>query len=253
MAELRRNRVKHKLAEGGVATVPMGPVTPDIIEHLCQLDFDGIWIEGEHGPIDFRDIPDMSRACDLWGKTSIVRVNLNLAGVIYRTLDNGAMGIVVPHVDTAEEARAVVDAAKFAPLGSRGSYTSRQGYGVEDYLRKANEETLVVVLLESATAMKNLSEILNVDNIDVFFIAPGDLAQSMGYLGQPAHSEVLAAVDKGFDQINAAGKVAGTMVPDGSVDRWLEKGVRFLGVTWMPWLSAGAKSYLDRVAAASPR
>ena len=95
MAELRPNRVKNKLAAGLAATVVAGPHNAEMIEHLGALGVDGVWIEGEHGPIDYADIPDLTRACDLWGITSVVRVNLNLPGVIYRTLDVGATGIVV--------------------------------------------------------------------------------------------------------------------------------------------------------------
>ena len=153
-----------------------------MVEFMGTLDFDGVWVEGEHGPIDFADIPDITRACDLWGLTSVVRVNANEPGTIYRTLDVGAQGIVVPHVNTADEARAVVDASKFAPIGHRGMFTSRQGTGVADYVHKANDHTLVVILIEDIIAANNLSEILEVDNIDVFFVAPGDLAQSLSLI-----------------------------------------------------------------------
>ena len=141
MAELRPNLAKRKLNEGKVVSVAMGPITGDLIEIFSQLDFDAIWLEAEHGPVDFADIPDLTRACDVWGKTSIVRVNQVNTGDIYRTLDSGAMGICVPHVNTASEARAVVDAAKFGPIGHRGMYTSRQGIGVNEYVKKANDET----------------------------------------------------------------------------------------------------------------
>ena len=251
MAELRRNRAKHKLREGGVVSVVQGVMTPDLIEVFGPFGFDGMWIEAEHGPIDFKDIPDLTRACDLWGITSVARVNLNLPGVIYRTLDVGAQAIVVPHVNTAEEARAVVDAAKFHPLGSRGSFTGRQGIGVDSYIAKANDETMVVVLIEDIVAIDNLSEILKVDHIDVFFVAPSDLAQSMGYPGQATRPEVLATVDRAIAQIIDAGRVAGAMVNDSTVESYIAKGARFLGVPWAAWLSAGAKGYLERVAAAA--
>ena len=253
MAELRENKVKHKLERGEVASVIQGYMTtPDLVEFFGESGFDGVWIEAEHGPIDFKDIADFTRACDLWGMTSIVRVNLNLPGVIYRTLDQGAQGIVVPHVNTADEARAVVDAAKFHPLGSRGSHTSRQGLGVEDYFAKANDETMVVVLIEDIVAVDNLAQILAVDSIDVFFVAPGDLAQSMGYPGQPTHPEVLATVDRAIEQIARAGRVAGFTVSDSTVESYIAKGGRFLIIGWSPWLASAGRAYLDKVAAASP-
>ncbi|MDA1189944.1 MAG: hypothetical protein O2854_09775, partial [Chloroflexi bacterium] len=68
MAELRKNKAKEKLAKGGIVSVPMGPATPELLEHFAQLDFDALWIEAEHGDVDFADIPDLTRACDIWGK-----------------------------------------------------------------------------------------------------------------------------------------------------------------------------------------
>src|SRR5689334_7945266 len=119
-----------------------------MVDFLGQFGFDGIWIECEHGPVSWEQIGDMSRACDLWNMASVVRVNDNQPGLIYRALDRGASGIVVPHVSTKAEAEQVVQAAKFAPIGLRGMYGSRRSYGVKDYFRRANDDTLVVVLIE---------------------------------------------------------------------------------------------------------
>ena len=94
----------------------------------------------------------------------------NDQGLIYRTLDCGAMGIAVPHVNTKKEAQNVVDGTKFAPIGHRGMFTSRQGYGVDNYFEVANSQTMVVVLIEDIVAIDNLDEILTVDHIDVFFV-----------------------------------------------------------------------------------
>ncbi len=253
MAQLRQNRVKHKLQRGEVATAVQGYNTSDIIDFLGPLGFDCIRIEAEHGPVDFGDIADLTRACDLWGMTSVVRVNLNLPGVIYRTLDQGAQGILVPHVNTADEARAVVDAAKFSPIGHRGNYTSRQGHGVPDYFSRANDETLIVVLIEDIVGVNNLPEILPVEHIDVFTVPPGDLAQSMGHPGQTSHPDVQATIDKAIGEITSAGRVAGTLVNDSTVEAYIEKGVRFLTIGWPAWVEAGARSYLEKVSAASRR
>src|ERR1043166_8781577 len=137
---IRPNRVKDKLAAGQLAT----------------LDVDGIWLEGEHGGVDYADLGNLTRACDLWGKTSIVRVMDNEYATIYRTLDRGAQGICVPHVNTRAEAEAVVAAAKFAPLGKRGMFTSRQGFGVGDYFKTANDQSLLLILIEDIVAVRNL-------------------------------------------------------------------------------------------------
>ncbi|MDP6455263.1 MAG: aldolase/citrate lyase family protein [SAR202 cluster bacterium] len=251
MAEIRENKVKRKLEQGEVSVVLSGNTTPDMVEFMGTLGFDGVWVEGEHGPVDFADIPDITRACDLWGLTSVVRVNQNEPGTIYRTMDVGAQGIVVPHVNTADEARAVVDATKFAPIGHRGMFTSRQGIGVPDYVHKANDETLVVILIEDIISANNLSEILEVDNIDVFFVAPGDLAQSMGHLGQVTHPEVQSVIDNAFAQIKAAGRVSGALANDANIENYISQGVTFFMTGWVPWAAAGARNFLDTVARAS--
>jgi 4-hydroxy-2-oxoheptanedioate aldolase len=250
LAQIRPNKAKHKLEQGGTVIVLGGSNDAEFIDQVGPLGFDAVWIEGEHGPVDFKDIPGATRACDLWGMTSVVRVNLNLPGVIYRTLDVGAQGIVVPHVNTADEARAVVDAAKFGPIGHRGAYTSRQGFGVPDYVARANDETLLVILIEDIIAVNNLADILTVDHIDVFFVAPGDLAQSMGYPGQANHPDVQAIVDKAVAQINAAGKVAGGVTSEATVVDDIRRGVRFLNMNWTALLTAAATGFLEKAATA---
>ena len=251
MANLRENRAKHKLERGEIVTVVSGLNTASMVDYLGQFGFDAAWIESEHGPVDFADIPDITRACDLWDMTSIVRVNQNNYGVIYRTLDLGAQGVAVPHVNTAEEARAVVEAAKFHPLGGRGITTSRQGYDVPDFVHQANDESLVMILIEDIVAIKNLAEILTVDHIDCFFVAPGDLAQTMGYLGQASHPDVVSVIDKALDQITGSGRVAGGLVSDDTVEHFIDKGARLLYTSWTSWVGVGARGFLDRVAAAS--
>ena len=107
MATIRANRVKQKLAAGQTVLSVGGIDSPDLIDLIGSAGADAIWLEGEHGPIDYGHIPDLTRACDLWGMTSVVRVNALAYGPIYRTLDLGAQGICVPHIDTGEDARRV--------------------------------------------------------------------------------------------------------------------------------------------------
>src|SRR5512138_862132 len=217
---IRPNRVKQRLAAGQVATIVAGTNEPDLIDQLGTLDVDGIWLEGEHGGVDFGELGNLTRACDLWGKTSVVRVMDNDYATIYRTLDRGAQGIVVPHVNTRAEAQAAVEAAKFAPLGKRGMFTSRQGFGVTDYLKTANDQSLVIVLIEDIVAVNNLEEILKTDHIDVFFVAPNDLATSMGHIGNMGHPDVQKTVDGAIAKITQAGRKAGTLVNSGNVERY---------------------------------
>ncbi len=243
MPELRPNRVKQKLAAGECAVAIQGLVTGDMIDQIGPTDADAVWIEGEHGAIDFNDIGDQSRACDLWGKTPIVRVNSHDYGLIYRTLDRGAQGIVAPHVNTREQAESIVRAAKFAPMGMRGMFTSRQGIGVTDYVKIANQHTLIVVLIEDIEAVRNLDEILEVDNIDCFFVAPGDLAQTMGHLGEVGHPEVQATIAEAITKIAAAGRTPGGLVDQTTVGSYRAMGARFFLTGIDGWISAGINSF----------
>ena len=248
---MRENRVKAKLNAGETAVVLSGHMTPDIVDSLGPLGFDGVWIEAEHGPIDFKDIPDLTRAADIWGMTSVVRVNLNVPGVIYRTLDVGAQGIVVPHVNTKAEAQAVVSAGKFAPIGERGMFGSRQSYGVDNYFAEANDQSLLIVLIEDIVAVNNLDEILEVDDIDVFFVAPSDLAQSMGYIGQLSHPDVTGTIEGAITKIAAAGRTPGALATDANVESYVEMGVKFMMTGWPAWVAAGASEFQRKVAGAT--
>jgi 4-hydroxy-2-oxoheptanedioate aldolase len=248
---IRPNRVKQKLAAGEVALVLSGTNDPDLIDQLGPLHPDGVWLEGEHGGVDYADLGNLTRACDLWGMTSVVRVMDNDYATIYRTLDRGAQGIVVPHVNTRDEGEAVVAAGKFAPLGKRGMFTSRQGFGVDDYFHAANDQSLLVVLIEDIVAVGHLDEILKVDHIDVFFVAPNDLATSMGHLGKLGHPEVQQTVDGALTKIARAGRTAGMLVNNTNVERYTRMGVRLVMTSFFPWIQAGAKELMERAAAGS--
>lgn len=242
-------QIKRKLADGRPVTVLSGNHNTDMAEFLCQLGIDGLWIECEHGPVGWEQIGDFSRACDLWDVASIVRVNANEPWLITRTLDRGASGIVVPHVSTRAAAEQVVQSAKFGPIGARGMFGGRRSFGVPDYFTRANEETLVVVLIEEIEAIRNLAEILAVDHIDVFFVAPSDLAQTMGHTGNHGHPEVQEAIDRALGQIVRAGRTAGTLVTDDNVGRYLDLGVRFVFTSWNAWVARGLREFQGRVAA----
>lgn len=244
--EIRTNRVKQKLADGDLAYVISGLTNADDIDIFGPNGYDGVWLEGEHGNVDAAQIGDLTRACDLWGMTSLIRVNRNDQGLIYRTLDCGAMGIAVPHVNTKAEAQNVVDGAKFAPIGYRGMFTSRQGYGVDNYFDVANSQTLVVVLIEDIVAINNLDDILTVDHIDVFFVAPSDLATSMGHIGNINHPDVQNTIDAALARIQAAGRVAGTLTMDDTVEKYVKAGVRFLMTSVGAWIKSGASAFKER-------
>ena len=247
MPEIRTNPAKEKLQRGEAVSVISGLMSSEIIDFLGPVGFDAAWIECEHGPVSWEQISDMTRACDLWGMASVTRVNSNDPGLITRTLDRGSMGIVVPHINTRADAEQAMMSAKFAPLGCRGMFGGRQSFGVPDYFHQANDQTMVVVLLEEVQALQNLDEILRVDYIDVFFVAPSDLSQTMGHIGNPGHPEVQTAIDRAIEKIVSSGRTAGTLVSDDNVAAYAEKGVKFLMTSWNGWVARAGAEFLGRI------
>ena len=243
------NGLRKKMQAGHAVGIVSGHHNTDMVDYLGQFGLDGVWIECEHGPVDWDEIGDFTRAADLWGMASIVRIPVGEPWVITRVLDRGASGFVVPHVSTRAYAEKVAEASRFAPLGLRGMYGGRRSYGVTDYYNRANEEVCVVVLIEEIEAVRNLPEILKVPGIDVFFVAPSDLAQTMGHIGNLTHPEVQQTIDGALKRIVDAGRIAGTLVTDENRERYLEMGVKFTMTGWLAWAAKGMREYkavLDR-------
>ncbi len=240
---LRPNRIKRKIAAGEVAFIVSGMTHPDDIDAIGSLGIDGAWLEGEHGASDPAELGNLTRACDIWGMTSVARINKNDQGMIYRTLDRGAQAIVVPHVNTKAEAKNVVQGGKFAPIGQRGLFTSRQGYGVDNYMQVANDETSLIVLIEDIAAYENLDEILSVDHIDSFFVAPSDFAASMGHIGDNNHPDVQVKIAASIEKIVNSGRTAGTLATNDNVGKFVEMGVKLFMVPSAPWIAAGVAEF----------
>jgi 2-keto-3-deoxy-L-rhamnonate aldolase RhmA len=249
---VRTNTAKAKLAAGHpVSVVNPAYTAPGLVELLGHLGFDVIFIDCEHGPAGWDAVEDMVRAAELVGATPIVRVQANEPSTITRALDRGAGGVQIPHVNTRAEAEAAVRHAKFHPIGHRGFAGGRAALGekMSEYARRANAETMVVVMLEETEALDHLDAILGVEHVDVFFVAPGDLAQSMGYPGQTDHPRVQAAVEDAVARIRAAGRAPGVLATPATVRRWIERGALYLYVSLAALLDPGAKEFL----AAFPR
>ena len=183
----------------------------------------------------------------------IVRPVGNRPELIAPFLDRGAWGVQVPHVNTAEEARAAVEAVKYAPEGQRGIFSGGRpaGYGFKgttaDYARDANRQTLVCLMLEEVIAIENLPEMVAVPGVDVYFIGSGDLSQSMGYTGQQAHPEVQAMMERGVKVITGAGRIAGCSCPDTLIPKFLGLGVQYFHSTVGRLLQHGSDAYLQKV------
>ena len=245
----RRNSVKAKLLAGEVAVVTAGHSgSADTIDLMGSFGLDGFWIEGEHGPMSWSAIGDQSRAADLWGMTALVRVSRLDSSLITRALSLGAHGIVIPGVRTPDEARAIVRAVKFAPVGERGVTLGRRSYTRPEFLHEENDDTVIVVQLEDPEALANAEAIAAVAHIDVAMVAQNDLAQSMGHLGNVAHPDVQEAMSSTLRRIAALGPghaAAGANVARAAdVAHARSLGVRFLYAGYDAWLGAAARDYL---------
>jgi 4-hydroxy-2-oxoheptanedioate aldolase len=244
---MRHNLAKAKLAAGRpISVIAPGYTSAGLVELLGRMGFDAIFIDCEHGATGWEDVENMVRAAELADATPIVRVQSNDPSTITRALDRGAGGVQVPHINTRAQAEAAVQAAKFAPLGHRGYAGGRSALGVKsNFTGHANDETMVVAMLEEVEALKNLDEILKVEHIDAFFIAPGDLSQSMGYPGQTDHPDVQAAIHDAVRRTRAAGRVSGVLTTNAaSARRFLDLGALFIYVSLANLLQPGARDFL---------
>ena len=249
---MRENTLKARLNAGqpvfGVMiTFPSAPV----VEMLGSLGFDWTLLDNEHGSITVENCEDLVRAAELTGMAPIVRPVANRPEIIAPFLDRGAWGVQVPHVNTADEARAAVDAVKYYPEGHRGIFSRSRpaGYGFRgstgDYVAEANRQTLVCLMLEEVAAIENLESLVEVDGVDVFFIGSGDLSQSMGYPGQQTHPEVQALMERGVEIIVQAGRVAGVSCPDSYVGKFLDLGALYFHGNVNSIIQSGSTDYLN--------
>jgi 4-hydroxy-2-oxoheptanedioate aldolase len=237
--KIRKNVIKQRLKEGKHVIAIENLNDPNIVELFAPNNPHCFWFEGEHWIADVQNIGDLTRAADLIEATPLVRVPRPEYQLIYHALDLGAQGISVPHVKTKQDAELVIRASKFAPIGQRGMFTSRQGIGVENYFKEANDETFVLVFIEDLIALDNLDEILEVDNIDVFFVGPGDLSQELGYIGEQNHPEVQKVVQDTISKITAKGRTAGTVASLSNYEWAMKTGARFFLSGALDWIYSG--------------
>ena len=218
---------------------------PYMAEVSATAGFDWLLVDGEHAPNDLRSTLAALQAVAPHAAQPVVRAVHGDTALIKQLLDIGAKNLLVPMVDTAEQARALVSATRYPPRGIRGvgSAVGRasQWSARSDYLDVADEEVCLLVQAETVTALSNLAEICGVDGIDGVFIGPADLAASMGHRGQPGHPEVQAAIEAAMRTIVASGKAAGTLTSDQKLARrYLQLGCTFVAVGVDVLLYAGA-------------
>jgi 2-keto-3-deoxy-L-rhamnonate aldolase RhmA len=230
-----KNPVKERLAAGQAA---WGVALPDSSDLLAKMSVDTgvefLWIDLEHRPYGPNEIRWAPVICRQVGASAMVRVPGLDALWIKKALDIGASTIMVPQVDTADQARRAVEYCKYPPEGSRGVsplWTLLMNVDWTDYLPAANEETAVVVQIESPQGLENIDEIAQVEGVDVVFAGPQDIAASLGVIGQPGHPDVVKILEEFPARVGQFGKPAG--ITDGGYDKsahWYDCGYRFINI-----------------------
>jgi 4-hydroxy-2-oxoheptanedioate aldolase len=213
----------------------VGLADANAAEALAGCGFDWLLLDGEHAPNDVRTILEQLRAVAPYPVHPVVRPVHGDVALIKQYLDVGAQTLLVPMVDTAEQARLLVRATRYAPEGIRGmgaalARASRWNQ-VDDYLEQANGQMCLLVQAETAEAINNLEEIAAVQGVEGVFFGPADLSASMGFRGQPAHPKVQETILQGIATVQRAGKAAGILTGDRALARiYLEAGARFVAV-----------------------
>jgi 2-keto-3-deoxy-L-rhamnonate aldolase RhmA len=223
--EREPNRLKRDLAAGKVclgATITMN--SPTVAEILSHIGLDWLWFETEHSSLTDDNVLAMLQATNGADVSTVVRVPWNDKTMIKRALDLGPDGIILPLVNTREEAEAAVKAMKYPPLGERGAGLGRaQCYGLHmpEYLQSANDEVMTIAMIEHIQAVENIDQILQVKGIDSVMVGALDLSGSMGMLGNTADPKVEDAVQKVLAACKKANIPAGiiTVAPEQANER----------------------------------
>lgn len=203
---------------------------------LCATaGFDWLLVDGEHGPNDLRSTLAVLQAVAPYPAQPVVRVPHGDPALIKQVLEIGATTLLVPMVETAEQAHQLVRAVRYPPAGIRGVGSglarSSRWSAHPSYLHEANDRIGLLVQVETMTAMAELDAIAAVDGVDGVFIGPADLSASMGLLGQPGHPDVRRTIEDAFERVLAAGKAPGVLATDEAIARrYIELGARFIAV-----------------------
>jgi 2-dehydro-3-deoxyglucarate aldolase len=241
-----KNSLKAKLKKGEIAigtTISIGH--PDIAETLGQLGYDWMLIDTEHAPLEVGTVQLLMQAMRSSPTVPIVRVPWNDMVLIKRALDIGAYGIIVPWVNSKEEAERAVQAIKYPPTGLRGFGPRRASLVDSDYIKTADDELILGVQIETQKAIENLDEILSVKGIDAAVIGPADLSFSLGMLMQYDNPTFNAALDKVVAATKRHKVAAGFLAVD-DVERRVKQGFTWLNVQAdLSFLKNGGQNALD--------
>ncbi len=234
--DMPKNVFKAALAAGkqqlGVwCTIP----DPGVVELLATTGYDWILLDSEHTPVTIPGLMPLMQAAAPYPATAICRPGWNDMVEIKRLLDQGAQTLLIPYVQSVEEAELAVRHVRYPPKGVRGvgGTTRASRYGaVKDYIQEAEREICLLVQIETKEALEQAEAIAAVDGVDGIFIGPADFAASMGLAGQPTHPEVKAAILDGIRRIKAAGKAPGILTLDPTFQKEAEEaGAQFIALT----------------------
>jgi len=234
MAELVINTFKRGLAENRKQIgFWLGLGDALAAEIVAGAGFDWLLIDEEHGPNDLRTILAQLQAIAAYPAQVMVRPPIGTTEHIKQLLDIGVQSLLVPMVETAAQAAALVAAMRYPPHGVRGVGAavarSSRWSRIESYVQQANNEMCLVVQIETAKGLQNLEAIAELEGVDGLFIGPADLSASMGHLGNPGHPSVRAAIEDAIRRIRAVGKPVGTITGDQELARhYFEHGMSFI-------------------------
>ena len=232
---MKKNNLKEVLKEGKNVFGPFMKFTdPAAVEIMGFAGFDFVIIDAEHGPISMENAQNMIRAAESVNITPIIRVGNNDESLILRALDIGAQGIEIPQINSKSDAVRAVKSVKYSPQGERGvcRYVRAANYSSMDkfkYFESANKETMIIAHIEGVEGINNLDEILSVSGIDVIFIGPYDLSQSLGIPGQVNNSLVVEKMKEVVLKCKENKVAAGTFADDVETAKlWISLGVQYM-------------------------
>lgn len=229
------NAFKRALKAGeqqiGIWNTTPGPV---VAELLAGTGFDWILVDTEHSVTDLPEVLSVLQAVAAYPIAPVVRPQANDTVLIKRALDLGAQTLLIPYVQSRDEAEAAVRAMRYAPRGIRGvsGMTRASRYGaVKDYIQRAEEELCLIVQVETGEALGRIEEIAMVDGVDAVFIGPADLAASLGHPGNAGHPDVVAKIEEAILRLKAIGVPSGILTLDQAfARRCMELGTTFTAV-----------------------
>lgn len=228
----------------------LGLCSPVAAEICGHCGYDWLLIDAEHAPNSIDTLYTQLLAIGNTPSHAVVRIVEGNTALIKQVLDIGAQSVLVPMVESAEQARQIVSAMRYPPIGVRGVGTAlaraARWNGVEGYFRDVESELCVLLQVESVAGLEALDDILQVEGVDGVFVGPADLAGSMGHLGNPSHPDVVAAVEDALRRIRAAGRAPGILVTSQALAKKYEAaGAQFvaLGVDTLA-LAAAARATL---------